>query len=137
MDGALHVIAKLFGTDYTQAVALGEEYAWTPEGGFVRATMADGQIPELGLDGHGTWHVERMEGDARRWDLVMRGTPSGPAAGFTIHIEQALEKGKWTKAPGAGAGSSRWTFTGTDGKPWKATVKFGAPNAAGELTAEI
>jgi len=138
MDGALHVIAKLFGTGYAQSVALGEEYAWTPDGGFVRAAMADHQIPEIDLDHDGTWHVERMEGDAHRWDVKVKGTPGSPANGFAARVEQTLVKSKWTKV-GAGteAGSSRWKFTGTDGKPWNGTLKIGTPNAAGELTAEI
>jgi putative intracellular protease/amidase/DNA-directed RNA polymerase subunit RPC12/RpoP len=136
MDGALHVIAKLFGTGYAQGVALGEEYAWTPNGGFVRATMADQEIPELNLDATGDWRAQRLEGDTRRWDAVIQGKPKGSAAEFQNHVEQALTNGKWTRVAGA-SGSSRWKFTGRDGKPWRGTVTVGAPDAAGQLTAEI
>lgn len=136
MDGALHVIAKLFGTGYAQGVALGEEYAWTPDGGFVRAAMADRQIPDLDLQDIGQWTPERLEGDAHHWEAEFHGTPKGSAAEVQSKVEQALVKGKWTKVSGAG-GESNWKFTGTDGKPWKGTLKFGRPDAAGALSAEI
>lgn len=136
MDGALHVIAKLFGTGYAQGVALGEEYAWTPEGGFVRAAMADQEIPELTLQDVGKWKADRLEGDARHWDARFHGTPKGGAAAFQSHVEAALAKSKWTRISAA-AGESSWRFTGRDGKPWKGTLKFGQPDAAGELSAEI
>lgn len=136
MDGALHVIAKLFGTGYAQGVALGEEYAWQPDGGFVRAAMADHQIPEIDLDAMGKWEADRLDGDTSHWDAAFHGTPKGSAAEFQTQVEQALQKAKWTRAGGA-AGASEWKFTGTDGKPWTGTLKFGAPDAAGALTAEI
>jgi putative intracellular protease/amidase len=137
MDGALHVIAKLFGTGYAQGVALGEEYAWTPDGGFVRAAMADAEIPELTLEDVGAWKADRLEGDTRHWHAVFHGTPKAGAAEFRSHVEAALTKGKWSKVSGGGAGESSWKFTGRDGKPWNGTLKLGAPDAAGQLTAEI
>jgi len=142
MDGALHVIAKLFGTGYAQSVALSEEYDWQPEGGYVRAALADHEIPVIDMDELGEWKLVRTEGDTKRWEIAVTGKPKLSAADFMSHMEQAFTKGKWTKVSPAGAaaatGTSTWRFTGSDGKPWKATFKVaGAGAGAGEMTAEL
>lgn len=128
MDGALHVIALLFGTGYAQSVALSEEYDWKPGGGFARAALADHEIPRIQLDSLGTWDMVRTEGDTRHWDMVVSGQPKYPIAEVMSRVEQALTDGHWTKvgsaSPGAATRVSTWRFTGSDGKPWKATLKF-------------
>jgi len=130
MDGALHVIARLFGTGYAEQVALGEEYDWKPGGGFARAALADHQIPPIELDDVGKWETVRTEGDRDHWDIVVSGHSKLPAADLMRRVEHALTEGKWLKiasAPGAAASlSSNWRFTGTDGKPWKGTLTLRA-----------
>jgi putative intracellular protease/amidase len=142
MDGALHVIARLFGTGYAQSVALGEEYDWSPTGGFARAALADHQLPTVDMDSLGTWELVRTEGDTTRWDIVMNGRSSFPTADLMSRIEQALAKGKWTKvgsrSTAPGSLTSTWRFTGSDGKPWRATLKLeGAQGADKACTAEL
>jgi putative intracellular protease/amidase len=133
MDGALHVIARMMGTGYAEEVALGEEYAWSPDGGFVRGAMADHQIPEVDLDAMGTWTVRRTEGDQRHWQLELTGHSDMALPALSDRLEQALEKGKWTRTPqtaAAGAArTSQWRFTGDDGKPYKASLQV-KPEAA-------
>ena len=41
IDGALHVIERLLGKGNAQVVATSLEYDWRPEGGYVRAMLAD------------------------------------------------------------------------------------------------
>ena len=41
IDGALHVIERLFGKGTAQMAALGMEYNWDPESKYVRAALAD------------------------------------------------------------------------------------------------
>jgi putative intracellular protease/amidase len=134
MDGAFHVIGKLFGIGYAQSVALSEEYDWKPDAGFARAALADHQIPQIKLDDWGKWDMVRTEGDTRHWDLVVKGTTNLAATELVSHVEEALASGKWTKvsasSPSPGSHTSTWRFTGTDGKPWKATLKL--ENLAGE-----
>src|SRR5262249_58235309 len=119
MDGALHVIAKLFGTGFAQEVALGEEYDWQATSKYARAALADQQIPELGLNTVGTWDLERTEGDTGRWDLIANGKLKVSVAQLQSHIDQALTAGKWTRvgAPVTSGASrtSNWRFTGSDG----------------------
>jgi len=142
IDGALHVIAKLYGAGYAQFIALREEYDWKPEGGFVRASLADQEIPSISLAGLGQWGIVRTEGDRSRWDLVMSGTSDLTPADLMKRFDDALSKGNWTSAPssaaGSGARSSSWRFTGSDGKPWKGTVKLEAAAGGGhEYTATV
>jgi len=125
MDGALHVIAKLFGTGYAQEVALSEEYDWQASTKYARASLADQQIPPLAFDSLGTWQVERTEGDMNHWDIVAHGTLKVSAAEFGRHIESDLAAARWTRIEAAASrGATRtthWRFTGNDGKPWRAT----------------
>jgi putative intracellular protease/amidase len=141
MDGALHVIARLYGTGYAESVALGEEYDWTPTGGFARASLADHQIPAVEMDSMGTWTLVRTEGDTTRWDIVMNGRSKYATSDLMRRIEQALAKGKWTKvgsaSPSPDSLSSTWKFTGSDGKPWRATLKLDGEASGHTCTAAL
>jgi putative intracellular protease/amidase len=135
IDGALHVIARLFGTGFAEEVALGEEVDWKPEGGFVRAAMADHQIPAIQMDNLGSWNTVRTEGDTTHWDIVLDGTPKLAMPELTTRIEEQLSRGKWTKVDSATKGasaSSTWQFTGSDGKPWKGELKLDSSAGTGK-----
>jgi putative intracellular protease/amidase len=140
IDGALHVIAKLYGTGYAQDVALGEEVDWKPAGGFVRAALADHQIPSMELNDLGKWTLVRTEGDTNRWDIVVRGQSDLATSDLMGRLEQKLVDGKWTKvgsaSPTPTSSESTWRFTSQDGKPWNGTLKL--DSAAGhECTAAL
>lgn len=45
IDAALHVVARLRGTDQAKTVAMHLEYDWKSDGGFVRSRMADRYLP--------------------------------------------------------------------------------------------
>jgi putative intracellular protease/amidase len=134
MDGALHVIARLYGTGYAQAVALGEEYDWQATSKYARAALADQQVPPLNLDSLGTWNIERTEGDTRRWESVITGKLTASTAEFASWIDQSLAAHGWsrtaTHAVPGGAQTSTWRFKGNDGKPWKATLRLDGNDAA-------
>jgi putative intracellular protease/amidase len=142
MDGALHVIAKLFGTGYAQQVALGEEYDWEATSKYARAALADNEIPNVDMDSMGKWHVVSTAGDTGHWELVMSGEPSLPPETVVQKVEQAFTDGKWTRVNATGASpaprTSTWTFTGSDGKPWKGSLKFGPTlGDGGTMTAAV
>jgi len=141
MDGALHVIAKLFGTGTAQQVALGEEYDWKPGGGTARATLADHQIPEVQLDDLGDWTVVRTEGDTNHWNIVVSGQSKLAAADLMGRLETALSGTKWKKldsrSPASAARTSHWRFNGTDGKPWTGTLSVDPGSGHDGVTAGI
>jgi len=143
MDGALHVIAKLYGTGYAQAVALGEEYDWQATSKYARASLADMQVPRLDLDSLGTWVIERTEGDTRHWASVLTGTLKTSSVEFANWLVASLTASGWsrTSAPAAHAATqtSTWRFKGNDGKPWNATVRLEGNDAthAMKMTATV
>ena len=142
IDGALHVIAKLFGTGYAEQVALGEEVDWKPTGGFARAALADHQIPDVQLDSLGKWDIVRTEGDTEHWDLVVHGQSNLAAPDLMNRLEQELTKGKWSKSGSESASpnsrNSTWRCTGSDGKSWKGILKLDGVEGAGhDFTAAI
>jgi putative intracellular protease/amidase len=71
IDASLHLVSKVLGQDKAQTVALHLEYDWDPNGGFVRASMADRMLPENEYswpDGITFDHISSF-GDAQRWQV--------------------------------------------------------------------
>lgn len=144
IDGALHVVSVTLGPGVAQEVALGEEYDWRPDGGFVRGVLADTNVRpwiDGSLDGAGRFRLLKTEGGTDRWEIVARGTSELSAGALTERFAKACEsKGGWSRVKDPGAGSppsvtSRWTFTGRDGKPWGGTLTVQpSAGAAGEYT---
>jgi putative intracellular protease/amidase len=144
IDGALHVVSLELGPGMAQKVALAEEYDWRPRTAFARAALADRLIPQVDMDALGTWTVLDTEGTRERWEMVIQGRSDLSAAEVMDRIGRDLAaKGKWTSvAPAAGrppsAETTRWTFTGRDGKPWNGTVTIQAsPTEAHVYTAKL
>jgi putative intracellular protease/amidase len=141
IDGALHVIDRLYGRGYAEQVALGEEVDWKPTPDFARAALADHQIPQVKIDDWGKWDVVRTEGDTRHWDLDITGHSELAATDLTSKIEDALTAAQWKRVGSGGKGvqshSSDWRFTGTDGKAWKATFKIESTTSEHDFNAGI
>jgi len=129
IDGALHVISKLESPGKAQEVALEEEYNWRPHDIYARAALADRQIPDVNLDGHGTWQIVHTEGDTNRWEMVFHWTADRSVAEVMDYIGTSFEtEGKWEpvdKTSGNPA-ERHWKFRGRDGKPWTGALKIEA-----------
>jgi putative intracellular protease/amidase len=130
IDGALHVVSLMLGKGNAQLVALGEEYDWRPDGGFVRGALADAQILpwiDSTLDSVGTWNLVSTQGGTDRWEVVAKGTSRLSASELTDQFGKVcMTQGKWAsvKSPASDSplkATSRYTFTGRDGKPWNGT----------------
>ncbi len=128
IDGALHVVERLFGRGTAQDVALMVEYDWRPDSGFARAAMADRLIPDVAMVQIGDWRLEKTEGDKDHWEKVVRGTSDRSAYEIRDFIGRAFERGHWTPAtkPVSGTASvgaaGDWSFRGPDGRAWNATL---------------
>ena len=68
IDGALHVIAVMDGEYAAQSVALGIEYNWQPNNGYVRGAMADRLIPGIDPSAIGDSIAGRRNGDKDHWE---------------------------------------------------------------------
>lgn len=118
IDGALHLVARLRGQGFAQAVALAIEYDWRPGAGFARAALADRQLPQIEMLDSDRWEILKYEGNRDRWTLAFRPRSSEPPRDVLDRIATVLARSHWTKVNDSPA-LSEWKFTGKDGKPWK------------------
>jgi putative intracellular protease/amidase len=120
IDGALHIVALILGEGTAQQVALIEEYDWSANSRFVRASLADQLVPNADLTkDYGNWDVASTTGGTDRWELVLRGTSNKTAAELIDHFEQVYRtKGSWTKVSAGTGGTSEWRLKGKAGEAW-------------------
>jgi len=139
IDGALHVVSRLESLGEAQAVALGLEYNWQPDRPFLPAQLADLMLPDIDLRSLASWHLVSSRGDRTQWEYVARGTTKLDGPGLLESIDKALvSQTKWKSVSPATNGTSRWSFTDSDGKAWNGTVSVeSVPGASGQYTAKL
>lgn len=98
IDGALHVVEKLFGRGTAQMVALGIEYNWDPESKFVRAALAD-RYMRFVYDVDGAESISR-EGTTERWENRWTVTSELSATQILDKVNASLAQGKTYGPPG-------------------------------------
>jgi putative intracellular protease/amidase/YHS domain-containing protein len=139
IDGALHVVEKLYGRGEAQQVALGMEYNWQPEAGFARAKLADVHLNRalgrsFGLPEGTVVKVHSTHGDTDHWQKVWEIHPDGSVSDVLHVVEKKLEQ-TWSKTAPNGSratSASHWKFTDKQGKTWNAICKLDPmPNASG------
>ena len=123
IDGALHVIEKLYGRGAAQIAAVGLEYDWRPDSGWARASLADRHLRpafEVLYDYPRT--VLSHAGTRERWETSWRIQTDSPPRAVLEKLDRALSAGKgWARqdrreAPGSA--ESRWRFRDGDGSGW-------------------
>src|SRR5262249_23931987 len=82
IDGALHVVEKLYGKGTAQRVAVGLEYNWDPQGRWVRARLADRFL----------WDLYRAAGDRDREILSHEGTTTAWENRWRVRTKEPREK---------------------------------------------
>jgi DJ-1/PfpI family protein len=141
IDGALHVIERLFGKGHAQVAATALEYDWRPDGGFVRAMLADRYlVGAYAAIRQFQRNVVSHEGTRDRWEtrwLVSTDlSPKDALARFESKLPAA--KG-WTRdastvAPSANSARAVWRYRDDKGEAWTATGTFEvAPGEKGKL----
>jgi putative intracellular protease/amidase len=139
IDGALHVVSRVDGEGVAQQVALGLEYNWQPKTPYLRAELADLHFPDIDLGAIARWQVVSTEGSTDRWDTVWRTTTKLSAEQFLGHLDEALAtQGKWKSVEPAQHGTSKWSFTDSEGKPWNGVVSVeSVPGSSGQYTTKL
>jgi putative intracellular protease/amidase len=130
IDGALHVVERLFGRGTAQMRALGMEYRWDPEGTWARAALADRYL-RFNFEGFddARWTSLSREGDRDHWENRWSIEMDRPAEEVLALLDATLEANrtyvpttvKWTRAATPAPGptpASRWTFTDEQGQVW-------------------
>ena len=144
IDGALHVIDRLFGKGTAQMAALGMEYNWDPDSRFARAALADKYLrfnyDVKVLDGG--WRSLSREGNRDRWENKWSVTTEATAGEVLNSVNKTIAedktfgpsgRAKWNRLDGAstkGATQSLWRFTDESGAMWSGVV--GVEPVAGE-----
>jgi putative intracellular protease/amidase len=143
IDGSLHVIERLFGKGSAQVAATALEYDWRPEGGYVRAMLADRYL-------NGAFQAIRQfertvvshEGTRDRWQtrwlLKTDLSPKDALDRFEKAIPSASGWSRDASAAVDSATSARtvWRYQDDRGQTWTAIATFApAPGEKGRLLA--
>ncbi len=127
IDGALHVIEKLYGKGTAQVAAVGMEYDWRPDSGWARASLADRHLAAAyGAIREFPRTVLRHEGTRESWETSWTVRTGAPPAEVLARLDAALAAQKgWERQGPARAGvlESRWRFRDSDGAAWTETTR--------------
>ncbi len=123
IDGALHVIEKLYGKGTAQVAAVGMEYEWRPDSGWARASLADRHVrPAFAALAEYPRAVLSYAGSRERWETTWRIQTDSPPRAVLEKLDRALsaEKGwaRQDRRDAAGLSESRWRFRDGDGSAW-------------------
>jgi putative intracellular protease/amidase len=124
IDGALHVIEKLYGKGTAQVAAVQMEYDWRPEAGYARAALADRHLrPAYGALDEYRGRVLSHEGSREKWETSFSILTAATPAAILAKVDAALaSRPDWAKQPvpaGKGAASeSRWRYRDEAGVSW-------------------
>ena len=123
IDGALHVVEKLFGRGQAQVVATGLEYNWQPESGWARAMLADQRLNPVYSWVHqfSDRSVVTHAGTVDRWETQWKLTSEKSASEILKDLRSVVEKEKWSAEDG-GATATAWRFSDRDGRAWKGSA---------------
>jgi putative intracellular protease/amidase len=140
IDGALHVVEKLYGKGHAQFVALGMEYNWNPDSNFARAALAD-KYMLFRYEFKGKGKSLNRSGDRSSWENKWEIVSESSATELFNSINDTLannktyapSKVKWTRQQEEKAKSetrSLWKFTDEKGSEWRGVMSVEA--VAGE-----
>jgi putative intracellular protease/amidase len=123
IDGALHVIEKLYGRGTAQVAAVGMEYDWRPDSGWARASLAERHLrPAFDVLYEYPRTVLSHAGSRERWETSWRIQTDAPPRAVLEKLDRALSAGKgWIRQDGrdgAASAESRWRFRDGDGSGW-------------------
>lgn len=139
IDAALHVVARLRGETAARSIALHLEYDWQPNGGFVRALLADrhkpaGADPELP---EGT-EVRKASavGDRDRWENRYAITTTLTPDELQSRIAVAMAKlADWKPVDAKSGVPERWRTQSADDGAWRVT--FGIADGKDGATIDV
>jgi putative intracellular protease/amidase len=144
IDGALHVIERLYGKGTAQMAALGMEYNWDADSKYVRAALAD-KYMRFNYDVKvidGGWQSLSRAGSLDQWENKWMVATESSAAEILDSVNNTIANNKtygglsgvkWIrvdKGSHTGGTQSLWRFTDEKGATWKGVARVEA--VAGE-----
>ena len=128
IDGALHVIEKLFGRGVAEDVALKVEYNWQPDSKYVRAELADMNFNSTYRELLGELKAIPLKtaGSFDQWESNLVVAKTYTASKLLAYIDSLLVNNqKWQRLELKTANdkaSSTWKFSDKSGKKWSGIV---------------
>ena len=120
LDGALHLVERVYGRVRAEEIARGIEYHWQPESRWTRGTLADAMLPDVRLPEGASWEKLLNHGDTDRWEVKGRLRSSISAEDFLdASAKQIAEKG-WSLREKA-KGLRTFVKKDSSGQGWRAT----------------
>jgi len=94
IDASLHLVSTVLGEDKARTVALHLEYDWDPNGGFVRASLADRMLPQNEYDWPDGILFDRISafGDEQRWQIKYQVKTSATAQSLIQVYKTAMAR---------------------------------------------
>ena len=136
IDGALHVIERLYGRGTAQMAALGMEYNWDPDSRFVRAMLADKYL-RFNYDvkvAEGGWRPLSRSGSIDNWENSWAVTTEATATDLLEAVNNSIAANrtygppiaKWTRTADSSKNPLQtwWTFTDEKGGSWNGVVNI-------------
>jgi putative intracellular protease/amidase len=139
IDGALHVIEKLYGKGTAQVAAVQMEYNWRPDSGFARAALADRHLrPAYDALEEYRGRVLSHEGSREKWETSFSIRTSAAPSAVLAKVDAALSSRRdWTKAPlpagKASASESRWRYRDEAGVTWTEVTRVESAREPGSV----
>ncbi len=130
IDASLHLVSKVLGMKKAKTIALHIEYDWDPNGGFVRAVMADRHFPYNDYDWPTDIQFERLSsiGDAVEWQTVYSARTEATARQLYQSYADAMAAHRnWHPMRNHAEAGHHWQGTG-DNVNWQHSVRV-APSS--------
>lgn len=129
IDGALHLVERIYGRERAEEVARDIEYHWQPDSGWARGMLADAMLPDVRLPEGTSWEKLMNRGDTRRWEVRGRLKVAMTPDEFLDLSARQITAGGWTLIQSAKA---RRTFEKKDhsGRRWRTTLSTSRGDAA-------
>jgi len=132
IDASLHLVSKVLGEDKARTVALHLEYDWDPNGGFVRANMADRMLPHNDYNWPDGIVFNRISafGDEQHWQVSYQAKTSASAQQLMDVYNAAMAKhADWQVKTTGSALRQEWRGA-ADNQGWFTTAAISADTAA-------
>lgn len=119
IDAAIYLVSKYQGLGNAQRIATHLEYDWSPDKGFVRASLADMHLQSFGqFINQFDREWLRYEGDQNQWLIEVAVATDLTTEELMEVIEFQAEKGySWVKS------GQNWTYE-VEGQQWRAGIQI-------------
>ncbi|MFY9550868.1 MAG: DJ-1/PfpI family protein [Thermoanaerobaculia bacterium] len=139
IDGALHVIEKLYGKGTAQVAAVGMEYDWRPDSGFARAALADRHLdPAYEALNAYRGRVLSHAGSREKWETTFSIETGAAPSAVLAKLDAALSSRKdWVRETGparkSASAESRWRVRDAAGASWIEVTRVEPSGETGAL----